>query len=152
MPAKKKTAKIPVKRPPSIRQLRFEELIAAGEVPATAWIEAGHKVTRNVAKSAANRSLSYVDVKARIAILRAPQTAATQLTRDAKRNMLREIAENRNASLDARIRAMAEDSKMAGHYEPEHHVVDAGPNTIASIRERAAKVRSAMSSIGMFDL
>lgn len=41
---------------------------------------------------------------------------------------------------------MAEDSKMAGHYEPERHVVDAGPNNLASIRERgAAKMISALS-------
>jgi len=40
---------------------------------------------------------------------------------------------------------MAEDSKMQGHYEPEQHVVETGPNTLESIKERAEHVASLMS-------
>jgi predicted HAD superfamily Cof-like phosphohydrolase len=56
----------------NVRQERFCEFIAAGESQTDAWIKAGHKVKRNVAKSAANRALTNVDLNARIAELRKP--------------------------------------------------------------------------------
>jgi hypothetical protein len=55
------------------------------------------------------------------------------------------IAEDTSLPPDVRIRAMAEDSKMQGHYEPEQHVVETGPNTLESIKERAEHVASLMS-------
>lgn len=147
MPAKKKAKpKTPAKpRKLTARQEMFCERLAAGDSQTDAWINAGYKVSREVAAVNANESLRNPKIEERVAALRAVQTARNQLTKARKHELLASIAENPLASLDARIRAMAEDSKMAGHYEPEHHVVDAGPNTIASIRERAAKVVSALS-------
>jgi hypothetical protein len=128
------------------RQERFCELVAAGESQTDAWLKAGYKVTRDVARRNAAESMTNPVIAQRVAALRAPQTAAIMLTKARKHELLREIAEMKDAPLRTRIMAIAEDSKMQGHYEPEHHVVDAGPNTLASIKERAAKVASALSS------
>ena len=130
-----------MKRELNARQERFCELVASGNSQTDAWIKAGYNVTREVARRNAAESLTKPDIIARVAALRAPQTAAAALTRDRKREILRDIAVNTELTPDVRIRAMAEDSKMAGHYEPERHSVDTGPYNIASIRERAAKVR-----------
>lgn len=134
-----------MKKALNVRQERFCELIAAGEVPADAWINAGHKVSRNVAKSAANRSLTNVDLRSRIAELRKPQTKKALLSRDRKREILAEIAIDSTATRSDRIRAMEVDAKLAGHFEPDRVEVEAGPKTLLSIKERAAQVSSALA-------
>jgi hypothetical protein len=141
----KRPAKSPTKpRKLTVRQERFCELIAAGRSGTDAWIEAGHDCTRPSARALAAAALTNDSIKAKIAQLRAPQTAATLLTRDRKRELLRQIAEKQDAPLDVRIRAMAEDSRMAGHYEPDRTEIDVGPRTLQSIRERAATIHSSM--------
>lgn len=95
----------------------------------------------------ANESLRNSKIAARVAELRAQHTAAAILTRDHKRAILKLIAENLSLPPDVRIRAMREDSKMAGHYEPEKHVVDAGSNTLARARERAAMIAFPLSRL-----
>lgn len=142
-PAAKKDANKPRKL--NVRQQRFCELVASGETQTEAWLKAGYKVTRGVARRNAAESLTNPVIRKRIADLRAPQTAALALTKSRKHELLREIAENTGASLDARIRAMAEDSKMAGHYEPDRIEVDPGAKTLATIQERARRVASALT-------
>lgn len=140
-PAKKgakKAAPKPAKpRALNVRRDRFCEFIVAGKTPADAWIKAGYQVTREVARRNAHESLTNPDVQARIAKLRAPEQAGNRLTRDRKLELLRDIAEKEANPLDARLRAMAEDSKMQGHYEPEQHVIESGPKTLEAVRERA---------------
>jgi hypothetical protein len=109
-------------------------------------LKAGYKVTREVARTNAAESLANPRIKARVEELRKPQTKALLLTRDRKREILREIVEDRTAPLDARIRSMAEDSRMAGHYEPDRTEIDVGQRTLQSIRERAAQVGFALAS------
>lgn len=58
----------------NVRLERLYELIAAGESPTDAYIAAGFKVSREVARRCAHRALSKDDAKARIAELRKPQT------------------------------------------------------------------------------
>jgi len=128
------------------RQERFCEFIAAGENQTDAYLNAGYKVPRAHARKHAAAAMTKHDIQERIAELRAPQSAAALLTRDRKRELLRQIAERQDAPLDARIRAMAEDSRMAGHYEPDRTEIDVGPRTLQSIRERAAKVGYALAS------
>lgn len=53
-------------------------------MPADAWINAGHNVSRNVARSAANRALTNVAVISRIAQLRAPQTKEALMGKEEK--------------------------------------------------------------------
>lgn len=128
------------------RQERFCEFIAAGESQTDAYLKAGFKVDKSVARRNAARLLTNADVQSRVSELRKPQTKAALLTRDRKRELLRQIAEREDAPLDARIRAMAEDSRMAGHYEPDRTEIDVGQRTLQSIRERAAQVGYALAS------
>jgi hypothetical protein len=41
---------------------------------------------------------------------------------------------------------MAEDSRLAGHYEPDRTEIDVVPSTMQSIRERAATVVSTFAA------
>lgn len=114
--------------------------MASGDSQTDAWLKAGYKVTRDVARRNAAESLTKPDIIVRVAELRALQTAATQLTKAEKHELLGQIARSTIAASGDRIRAMAEDSKMAGHYEPERHVFDAGERTLDAVRERAASM------------
>ena len=58
----------------NVRLERLYELVAAGETPSEAYIAAGFKVSKEVARRNAHRALSKADAKARIAELRKPQT------------------------------------------------------------------------------
>lgn len=148
-PAKKVAKKRAVSTNPpklTIRLERFAELIAAGRSGTEAWIEAGHKVSREVAKASASRALTYDNVKARIAELRAPQTAKTMLSRDLKRELLAQMALTAGAKLQDRIRAIEVDAKIAGHFEPDRTEIEVGPRTLQSIKERAQHVASTLAS------
>ncbi|MCW1885529.1 terminase small subunit [Luteolibacter flavescens] len=87
--AKKKATKPEPK--PNVRRERFCEFIAAGVVPADAWIQAGYKVSREVARRNAHEALSNPDVQAKIAALREPQTKAAHMTKDEKLRFLAEL-------------------------------------------------------------
>ena len=133
-----------MKKALNVRQERFCEFIAAGESQAEAYLKAGYKVPRADARKHAAAAMTKHDIRARIAELRKPQTKAALLARDRKREMLRDIAEDLTAPVDARIRAMAEDSRMAGHYEPDRTEIDVGQRTLLSIKERAAQLSCAL--------
>lgn len=60
----------------TVQQERFCERIAAGDSQTEAWLNAGYKVSREVAAVNANESLRNPKIKARIAELRRPQTKA----------------------------------------------------------------------------
>jgi phage terminase small subunit len=132
----------------TVRQERFCELVAAGKTLTDAYIEAGYNVSRNTARANAAASVAKHSIADRIAELRAPQTKKTLLSRDRKRELLAQIAENTAMKPLVRIRAIETDAKIAGHFEPEHHVIEGGNKTLEAIRERALKVASALSSAG----
>ena len=71
-----------IERPLSVRQERFCEFIAGGELPADAWIKAGHNVSREVANAASCRALKNVNLKARIDQLRKPQTKDALISKE----------------------------------------------------------------------
>jgi hypothetical protein len=76
----------------NIRQQRFAEFVASGMAAGPAYIKAGFRVSPNVAKANASRLLlTNADLKAKVAQLRAPQTAECLMTLDAKRRILAEI-------------------------------------------------------------
>lgn len=129
----------------NVRQERFCEFVAAGESQTDAYLKAGFKVSKSVARRNAARLLTNADVQNRVSELRKPQTKAALLTRDRKRELLRQIAEDTSRPPDARIRAIAEDNKMAGHYEPDQHILDSGPSRLESIQERARRIASVLS-------
>jgi phage terminase small subunit len=142
-PAKAKRTP-PKPRKLNIRQERFAELVAAGMPATRAYSEAGYSSDPRIAEAHACRLVENGGVKARIAELRKPQTKKSLLTRDRKRELLRDIAENPLASTDNRIRAMAEDSRMAGHYEPDRTEIEVGQRTLLSIKERAMQLSRAL--------
>ncbi len=93
---KKTPTKPATKRPkrekaPNVRRECFCELIAAGEVPADAWIKAGYKVSREVARRNAHEALTIPDVIARIAELRKPQTKAALRKKEDNLRFLAEV-------------------------------------------------------------
>jgi len=134
-----------MKKALNTRQERFCEFIAAGEKQTDAYVKAGFKVPKSVARRNAARLRTKADIKNRVAELRAPQTAAALLTRDRKRELLARIAEDTTATRSDRIRAIEVDAKLAGHFEPDRMAVETGPSTLESIRERARNVASLMS-------
>lgn len=132
-------------RPLTVQQERFCEFIAAGENQTEAWLKAGYKVSRSVARRNAAESLTKPDIKARIAELRKPQTRKAVLTKDRKREMLLEIAESSREKTQDRLRALEIDAKLAGHFEPDRVEVDVGEKTLMTIKERAEQMVSAMA-------
>ena len=135
-----------MKKPLNIRQLRFCEFIAAGMSGTDAWIAAGYQCTRPAARANAAEALAKPTLKARIAELRAPQTKRALLAKDRKREILREIAEDRNLPTMVRIRAIEIDAKLAGHFEPDRLEVETGPKTLEALEARAANVVSALDA------
>lgn len=127
------------------RQERFCEFVAAGESQTDAYIKAGYKVSKDDARKHASRMMTNDGVKAHIAALRAPQTRKALLSKERKRELLRDIAEDASRPSDSRIRAIAEDNKMAGHNQPDHHIVETSNKTLESIQERARRIASLMS-------
>lgn len=133
-----------MKKALNVRQERFCEFIVAGECQTDSYLMAGFKVDKSVARRNAARLLTNADIKTRIAELRTPQTKKALLTRDRKREILRDIVEDPKTPVLERIRAMAEDSRMAGHYEPDRTEIDVGQRTLFSIKERAAQLSRAL--------
>ena len=58
---------------------------------------------------------------------------------------MRDIAESSAEKTQDRLRAIEIDAKLAGDFAPEQHVIDAGPNTLEAVRQRAAEMASAMA-------
>ena len=75
----------------TVQQERFCERIAAGDNQTEAWLNAGYKVSREVAAVNANESLRKPKIKARIAELRQPQTKAALRKKEDNLRYLAEI-------------------------------------------------------------
>jgi hypothetical protein len=106
-----------------------------------AYIKAGYKVSEKVAGVNGCKLLENAKVKALVAKLRAPDTAKAVLTKDEKREILAELIRKKKLTPSDIVRCMAEDSKLAGHYEAERIEVETGPITLDTIKEIAGRVR-----------
>jgi hypothetical protein len=73
-----------MKKALNVRQERFCEFIAAGESQTDAYLKAGFKVDKSVARRNAARLLTNADIQNRISELRKPQTAAAIFTKEEK--------------------------------------------------------------------
>lgn len=144
-PKAKRFQTAPKPRKLNQRQERFCEFVVAGESQTEAYLKAGFKVPRGDARKHAARLMTNDGVKARIDELRAPQTRKALLSKDRKREWLRDIIENPGEKTQDRLRALELDAKLAGHFEPDRVEVEAGPKTLLSIKERAAEVSSALA-------
>lgn len=140
-----KTKPAPKQRPPSVRQQRFCEFVVAGESGTDAYLQAGWKVTRKSARVNAAKLLATANIKAHIAVLRAPQTKKAILTKDRKRELMHEIAESKSEKTQDRLRAIELDAKLNGEFAPDRVEVETGPNTLQAVRARAKEMASAMS-------
>jgi phage terminase small subunit len=132
-------------KPLNIRQQRFAEFVVSGMPATQAYIKAGYKTTEKAAGANSARLIENDKIKALIAKLRAPDTARAVLTKDEKREILADLIRKRKITPSDIVRCMAEDSRLAGHYEAERHIVDDGPNRIASARERALSIASPLN-------
>lgn len=126
----------------SVRVKRFCDFVASGDSQAEAYLKAGYKVTREDARKHASRLMTNDDVKFHIATLRQPQTKSILSTRDHKRTLAMRIMEDEKVKIQDRLRAMEIDAKLAGHFEPDRIEVEAGPNTLQAIKERADAQRA----------
>lgn len=136
-----KTAKPSPLKP---RQLRFCELIVGGASATSAYKQAGYVGKGNTAESTASKLLRNPKVQARIAELRKPITKKILMSKDRKREILRDMVENPATKPADMLRAIEIDAKLAGHFAPDKVEVETGPKALESIRERAAKVASAL--------
>lgn len=143
--AKSKKGKAATHRPLTVRQERFCEFVVAGDSQTEAYLKAGYKVPRDDARKHAARMMANDGVKAKIAELRKPQTRKALMSKDFKRDLLRQIAEDGKAGFLVKIRALEVDAKLAGHFEPDRVEVETGPKTLLSIKERATQVTSALA-------
>jgi phage terminase small subunit len=132
-------------KPLNIRQQRFAEFVVSGMTATQAYIKAGYKTRGNSAEVCSSQLLRNPKVEAYVAKLRAPDTARAVLTKDEKREILADLIRKRKITPSDIVRCMAEDSRLAGHYEAERHIVDDGPNRIASARERALSIASPLN-------
>lgn len=124
----------------SVRHEKFCEGIAAGLTHSKAYLQAGWVVSEKTAAERGCQLSKNIKIKAKIAELRKPQTEAAVMTKDFKRKKLREIVMAKTSTWDNKIRAIAEDNRMGGHYEADRTEIDIGPKTLLSIKERAAQV------------
>ena len=132
-------------KPLNSRQESFCAFLAAGSAAGRAYEKAGYLSQGNVADSAAERLLRNVEIQKRIAELRKPVTKKLLLTKDRKRELLRDIAEDADRPAMVRLRAIEIDAKLAGHFEPDRTEIDVGQRTLLSIKERAEQVVSALA-------
>lgn len=135
----------PDPKPLNVRQQKFCENVACGMSATEAYLKAGYKATPKAAGTAGPRLLENVAITAHIAALRVPITRKALLTKDRKRELLRDIAESEKEKAVDRIRAMEADARLAGHFEPDRVEVDVGEKTLLSIKERASQVTSALA-------
>jgi phage terminase small subunit len=133
-----------MRRPLNIRQERFCEFIADGESQTDAYLKAGFKVDKGVARRNAARLMTNADIAARIAELRKPVTKKLLLSKDRKRELLRDIAEDPDRPPMVRIRAIEIDAKLAGHFEADRVEVDSGSFNLDAVRERMRAIVSPM--------
>lgn len=88
-------------------------------------------------------------IKARIAAIKAEDEAESRafarMSKATKLELLEGIAKRKNAKDNDRIAAIKVHNEMTGDNEPTVTVVDAGPNTLESIRERTKTMTSVMS-------
>lgn len=129
------------------RQERFCEQIASGESQTDAWIQAGYKVSREVARRNAAEAVKNPRISARIAELRKPHTELALATKEYKRAILLEIINDPNVKPADRIRAVEVDARLAGHYAAERVELDGGQCLLASIEERAKRVGAVLSRV-----
>jgi len=133
----------------NVRQERFCEFIASGMSGTDAWLAAGYQVDREHARVQASDSQTKPNIAARIAELRKPQTEKALLTKDRKRALLMEFAENPQIKTPDRLRAIELDAKLAGHFAPDVVTVDDGPTLLDEISDRANRVASILNRRAM---
>jgi len=128
------------------RQERFCEFVAAGESHTDAYIKAGFKTTKDAARRNAARMMTNDDILLRISELRKPVTRKMLSARDHKREMLYLIMEDKTEKIEARLKAIEIDAKLAGQFEPDRKELQMSNSTLQSIKERAMHVASALVS------
>lgn len=133
--------------PLTTRVKRFCEFVASGMSGTESWIEAGHKCNRDAANAAASRALARVNVQDYLNTLRKTQTKRALLSKDDKREILRDIIDSTSHKTQDRLRAIEIDAKLAGDFAPEQHVIEDGPERIKSARERAASIASPLNRL-----
>jgi hypothetical protein len=157
----------------NIRQERFAELVASGVPAMRAYSEAGYSTRGKTAEANATRLIENDGVKALIQAIRAETAAKLALKRedlarhlwavvmtpigelDANSPLVQEFATHK----DGRKRVKMQDKlgsarllcEMMGWKEPEKHIVDAGPQTLEAVRERAKTIAATMSRVRMAD-
>ena len=98
------------------RQRIAVEAVATGQSYADAGRNAGYSASN--AKQQVCNLLKKPHAQTYLQSIQASQEKATHLTIERKRIILQEIVES-DLSVTDRIKAMQEDSKLAGHYTPE---------------------------------
>lgn len=78
-------------KPLNVRQQRFCEFIAAGENQTEAYLKAGFKVDKSVARRNGARLLTNADIKERVSELRKPQTKAALRMKEDNLRFLAEV-------------------------------------------------------------
>ena len=107
-----KPAKPAKPRPLTVQQERFCEFIAAGVNQTEAYIKAGYRVSREVAKVNACRMLTKANVEAKIAELRKPQTEQALRSKDENLRYLASV-------IETAIRDIGPDSPLCVEYVEE---------------------------------
>lgn len=133
--------------PLTTRVKRFCEFVASGISGTEAWIKAGHKCNREAARAAASRALARANVQDHLNTLRKTQTKRALLSKEDKREILRDIIDSATQKTQDRLRAIEIDAKLAGDFAPEKHILEDGPERIKSARERAMAVASPLNRL-----
>lgn len=128
----------------TVRQERFCQRVAAGMPAYRAYQDAGYDGTGNVAGAASSRMLKDVKISLRIADIMRPDEKKLVVTKDRKRQLLRQKIESGEFKPADWLRAIEIDAKLAGDFAPERMEVEQGPKTLESIRTRATEVSAAL--------
>lgn len=102
------------------KELAFANAIIAGQGPSEAYATAGYTITSNPRTSArgAQRTLNRPEVQAHIQKARDKLTAKALLTRERKREILGDLAENAKLKPLERVAAIKADNEMTGDNAP----------------------------------
>ena len=110
------------------RQILFALRLASGMNQTEAWINAGY--SKNGARQSSCRALTNVNISAYLDFLMQPKEDAVIMSLQEKRERLRQIVfgtEGDGFTGADRIRAIAEDNKMAGHYKSDKMELKVNP-------------------------
>ena len=129
----------------NVRQRSFAELVASGMPASRAYFEAGYSGKGNNAEAHACRLMAHPEVMARITEIQAETREMSLMSKRDKIRILESIIRSATTRTSDKLTAIKLHNDMTGDNQPTVSIVEAGPNLLDAVRERAKSMASVLS-------